>query len=142
MSASSHFGLLALPNFPRILKSGVGAHFVYNTLKYNIKPSNFVSQRLVTKPLFLTLLTIGVGIDSRFCPSSGEFDTTICQIPCIPSPGVGHEIGKCIRIAKKKLCSYFAKKKWNQRRSPFSRIHSLIMAGRKLTIFAVETPSG
>ena len=32
---------LALPNFPRTLKSGVGAHFVQNTLKYNIKTSNF-----------------------------------------------------------------------------------------------------
>ena len=31
------------------------------------------------------------GFDSRFFPSSGEFDTMICQIPCIPrpSPGVG-----------------------------------------------------
>ena len=28
MSVSSHFGLLVLPNFPRTLKSGVGAHFV------------------------------------------------------------------------------------------------------------------
>jgi len=34
----------------------MGVHFAYNTLKYNIKPSNFVSQRLVMKPLLLTLL--------------------------------------------------------------------------------------
>ena len=34
--------------------------------------------------------------------TSGEFDTTICQIPRIPppTPGVGHEIDKCIRTVK------------------------------------------
>ena len=34
----------------------MGAHFVANILKYNIKSSNFVSQRLVTESPFLTLL--------------------------------------------------------------------------------------
>jgi len=43
---------------------------------------------------------MGWGFDGRFCPRGREFDTTICQIPCIPPhPGVGHEIDKCIRLA-------------------------------------------
>ena len=43
----------------------MGAHFVANILKYNIKSSNFVSRRLVTESPFLTLLT-GV---SMYCVS-------------------------------------------------------------------------
>ena len=41
-------------------------------------------------------------LTADFFPSSGEFDTMICQIPCIPPPslrwggGVRHEIDKCI----------------------------------------------
>ena len=56
MADSGHFGFPALPKFPRTLKTGIGAYFVTNTLKYNKKTSNFVSQRLVTKSLILTLL--------------------------------------------------------------------------------------
>ena len=58
MADSGHFGFPALPKFPRTLKTGIGAYFVTNTLKYNKKPSNFVSQRLVTKSLILTLLLV------------------------------------------------------------------------------------
>ena len=36
----------------------MGAHFVANILKYNKKSSNFVSRRLVTESLFLTLLIL------------------------------------------------------------------------------------
>ena len=58
MADSGHFGFPALLKFPRTLKTGIGAYFVTNTLKYNKKPSNFVSQRLVTKSLILTLLRV------------------------------------------------------------------------------------
>ena len=39
--------------------------------------------RLVILEVLSNPLLWGWGFDSRFCPSSGEFDTTICQIPCI-----------------------------------------------------------
>ena len=35
-------------------------------------------------------------LTADFAPSSGEFDTMIFQIPCIPPPRGGHEIDKCI----------------------------------------------
>ena len=43
-------------NFPQISKSGMGAHFVQNILKYNIKPSNFASQTLVIESLLNKLM--------------------------------------------------------------------------------------
>ena len=63
----------------------MGAHFVANILKYNIKSSNFASRRLVMESPFLTLLEWAAERGGR----EGGKETA----PCCPTSMCGEEVG-------------------------------------------------
>ena len=67
----------------------MGAHFVANILKYNKKSSNFVSRRLVTESLFLTLLLMDKLYMSLTCihvmhtPTVIDYSVNVPGWPCV-----------------------------------------------------------